>query len=219
MGTRDKFIWPHTKDGEYSVKTGYHMAFSSSQAPTNFPSISTVLSSSFWNQFWNIKTVQKIKLFLWRICHNAVPVKENLLKRRIASSSVCSICNSDIETVEHALLLCPWTKPVWFGSQLQLAPSVNNVTWIDLWLQQLFETLGKQPDYKEHGLSMLAHTLWMIWKGRNSSAFNQQDPNLPSIFIEPLLWQKSFSKPIVKALPGLLAGDLILWLLVGIPLW
>lgn len=50
--------------------------------------------------------------------HDILPVKANLYKRRIAQSNTCQICNQETETSEHTLLLCPWTRPPWFGLSL-----------------------------------------------------------------------------------------------------
>ena len=75
MGAPDRFIWPHNTDGSYSVKTGYHIANESNQYNADRPSTSTILPSSFWNRLWNIKIANKIKIFLWRMCNNALPVR------------------------------------------------------------------------------------------------------------------------------------------------
>ena len=75
------------------------------------------------------------------------------------------------------MLICPWTKLVWLRSQLQIAPSTEDITRIDVWLNQKFEALRMHNDYKEYALSLLANALWMIWKDRNSSVFNHQTPN------------------------------------------
>ena len=74
MGSSDKFTWPHNSHGSYTVKTGYHIAYDNLQQHSNSPSCSITLPSSFWNCLRNIKTAQKMKFFLWRMCNNAIPV-------------------------------------------------------------------------------------------------------------------------------------------------
>ena len=105
-----------TKDANYSLKTGYHVAHMQNIADKGASTSFQQHHPSFWNQVWNIKVPQKIKLFLWKICQNAIPVKDNLFKRKLINSPLCQVCNSERETIEHALLLCPWTSLVWFGS-------------------------------------------------------------------------------------------------------
>lgn len=177
FGVQDRFVWPHTHSGTYSVRTGYHIARSKFQPPQVFPSSSISLNPSFWNQIWSVKTPQKVKIFLWKICQNALPVRENLFRRQMITSPLCPICNSEQETIEHALLLCSWTRQVWFGSQLQIIPTAENVTRIDLWLQEKFILLSAHKDCKEIGISLLANTLWGIWKGRNNFTFNHERLN------------------------------------------
>ncbi|XP_057756413.1 uncharacterized protein LOC130975673 [Arachis stenosperma] len=43
------------------------------------------------------------------------------------------------ETSEHALLLCDWTRAVWFSSQPQCIPLKENVKSIGDWLQQMYK--------------------------------------------------------------------------------
>ena len=130
-----------------------------------FPSSSISLRPNFWSQIWAIKTPQKVKIFLWKFCHNALAVRDNLYRRQICTSPLCPICGSEKETIEHAMLLCPWTGQVWFGSQLQIVPSIENISRIDCWLQEKITLLSAHQDYKETGLSILANTLGEFVKG------------------------------------------------------
>ena len=63
------------------------------------------------------------------------------------------------------MLLCPWTGQAWFGSQLQIVPSIENISRIDCWLQEKITLLSAHQDYKETGLSILANTLGEFGKG------------------------------------------------------
>lgn len=45
-------------------------------------------------------------------------------------------CNNEEEIVEHVLLLCEWTKPVWFGLNLTYVPSRLSISRFDEWLLQ-----------------------------------------------------------------------------------
>ena len=74
MGVPDKFLWPFTKDGCYSVKSGYHYAKQINKKILDNPSISPGINPTIWRILWNLPCPQKIKHFLWRIFHNAVPV-------------------------------------------------------------------------------------------------------------------------------------------------
>lgn len=84
--------------------------------PNPQPSTSAHPDIQIWKMIWGANIPQKIKHFLRRVCHNVLPLKENLFKSKLVNSPPCPIGNAHCETVEHALLLCPWTKAVWFGS-------------------------------------------------------------------------------------------------------
>lgn len=64
---------------------------------------------------------------MWKACHNGLHVKDNLSKRRISNSMECPICGGEVETIKHAPLLCSWTRPFWFGMQLQCTPTPTRV--------------------------------------------------------------------------------------------
>ena len=44
------------------------------------------------------------------MCNNAIPVNWLFWKKRILDSLVCVLCNLGIESVEHLLLKCEWTR-------------------------------------------------------------------------------------------------------------
>ncbi|XP_025636413.1 uncharacterized protein [Arachis hypogaea] len=85
-------------------------------------------------------------MFFWKAVHRILPVNVNLYQRRCAVKPSCSICQAENETVEHALLLCPWTRAVWFGSSLQIAPTANNVSSFEKWMM---DTARNQHIYQQ----------------------------------------------------------------------
>ena len=42
---------------------------------------------TFWNCIWKLRVPNKIKTFLWRVCSEALPTKENLRKRKIIDNA------------------------------------------------------------------------------------------------------------------------------------
>lgn len=78
-------------------------------------STSYTQSELSWKAIWNAKVPERIKEFTWKIKHNAIATRGNLALKRIATDSICPICEKAEETLEHLFLLCPWTSPcvVW----------------------------------------------------------------------------------------------------------
>lgn len=96
---------------------------------------------------------------------NAVPTMKNLHRRKLNKSASCPICNMEAETIEHALLLCPWVECVWFGSPLSLSFNKAGITTLDLWIMSFLNSQLSSCE-KRKLLSMISFFLWAIWKSR-----------------------------------------------------
>lgn len=178
----DKLIWPHEKNGIYSVKSGYHCIHSDIPLKaSSSASSSHSINSKTWNLVWSIKTTPKIQHFLWRVISGSIPTFWNLYKRKILTNPTCCLCGESPETVEHCILLCPWTDNVWFGGALGYIPSKMNITSIDRWLLGIKEGIGAITDDISSLLTYIAQTMWEIWKARNAAIFNFLKPNPESL--------------------------------------
>lgn len=135
------------KIGEYFVKSGYHEIRKNRMGLNSAASTSGVIDSSS-GRF----------IFIWKVYHNILPLRENLWKKKVVQSKICPICHKEDETIEHALLLCDWTRPVWYGSQLQVFER-DGLASIQKWLEGWFMQLQKQPQVKDYGIMILCCSL------------------------------------------------------------
>ncbi|KAM6556999.1 hypothetical protein CsatB_004018 [Cannabis sativa] len=55
----DSYFWQHTSSGHYSVKTGYHVAKTSTNLTQPSPSNTTILKG-WWNSLWSLQIPPKI---------------------------------------------------------------------------------------------------------------------------------------------------------------
>ena len=55
----------------------------------------------------------KVKKILWRACREALPVKMNLVCRRVIEEDVCSHCNLKAEDGFHSLWDCSELSAIW----------------------------------------------------------------------------------------------------------
>ncbi|KAM2968006.1 hypothetical protein FF1_028196 [Malus domestica] len=56
-----------------------------------------------------------------------------LFQRRSCASPLCPLCLEFKESVEHSILLCPWTKAVWFATPLNYQIDIQAITNFDQW--------------------------------------------------------------------------------------
>ncbi|KAM6564495.1 hypothetical protein CsatB_024493 [Cannabis sativa] len=113
----DILIWNGTNTGCYSVKSGYYFANSlAEQQDTG----SSNTYEHWWSKFWKLQLPSKLRIFVWKVFHNVLPVASELNRRHIAASPYCPLCKLQQETIPHALFLCSRAKEVWKISNLNL---------------------------------------------------------------------------------------------------
>lgn len=101
----DRRIWKPTKNGEFSVKTVYHLAVSTSShlLPQR---ASTSYQIKEWQNLSKINGMPRVKSLCWRACLQSLPTKDNLMKRRIIEDPICDLCGGEIESIDHLLIKC-----------------------------------------------------------------------------------------------------------------
>uniref|UniRef100_A0A803NJN4 Reverse transcriptase zinc-binding domain-containing protein n=1 Tax=Cannabis sativa TaxID=3483 RepID=A0A803NJN4_CANSA len=73
--TEDVLIWNGNNSGNYTVKSGYHFAafvadLQDASSTNNF--------EKWWTKFWKLKLPTKLRIFVWKVFHNALPVAAEL---------------------------------------------------------------------------------------------------------------------------------------------
>jgi len=149
----DDIVWSGTKDGNYSVKSGYHaikswedLARTNNSGPSN-------TNDTVWTNLWHLNIPPKYIHLIWRILNNGLPVKTNLVKRGIKSDSLCPRCNRSPETVSHTFMDCDWSQRVWFASSLNINFTTSAYNNFTNWLHEK-STKGKPEEY---GTSLINH--------------------------------------------------------------
>ena len=110
----------------------------------------------------------KIKHFIWRACHNALPTKCNLVRRNIVNLEVCELCNEGQADVIHALWKCRVVENIWsYHSWAQQAANPPPLTFCDL-----FDRFVQVTD--DFGKEFFAIAAWCLWNRRNALHFGCQ---------------------------------------------
>ena len=112
--------WTFTKSGEYTVKSGYHVA-RQVQKEVNWAECSNrAMGGAIWKVQWKLKVPNKIKVFGWRACRNILPTRVNLVHKKIIQDNRCELCKIEAETGIHALWNCSVARDVWVGCSARL---------------------------------------------------------------------------------------------------
>ncbi|MCI09152.1 retrotransposon unclassified-like protein, partial [Trifolium medium] len=113
----DQIMWPHTKDGLYSVKSGYNL-LRHWQNSSNPSSTSSNNYNHIWKKLWNLQTIPRHRVLLWRIINKALPVRSELSKRGVPCIILCPRCLQKEETINHVFMECHHASMIWFDSKL-----------------------------------------------------------------------------------------------------
>lgn len=101
-----------TMNGNFSVRSAYYIQqelIASASAEGSSGSGKTEL----WKEIWGLSVPNVEKNFLWRACHDILPTRENLWKRKVISDPLCPVCGIEVETGFHILWNCPSAMDVW----------------------------------------------------------------------------------------------------------
>ncbi|KAL4271888.1 hypothetical protein GQ457_13G012490 [Hibiscus cannabinus] len=144
-------------------------------APINRP-------PKFWKLLASLYLPPKVRVFVWRAAHHALPMGDRLLQAQL-STGLCPFCLNVVETPTHALRDCPhaWHTLLLAGFDTTfLGSSLTNVReWLELGSTTLPADL----------FLLLLVLSWNIWNSRNDFVHNShfQPPWLLVLNSETLL--------------------------------
>ena len=108
----DTAVWGGTRDGVYSVRSGYHTLLEESYRDNPGPS-DISFEVQVWHTIWSLQVPAKVRHFLWRAYHESLPTRINLQHRHVLTDPRCESCNDMNETVIHALWQCKSLEAIW----------------------------------------------------------------------------------------------------------
>ncbi|KAK2419405.1 Ribonuclease H superfamily protein [Trifolium repens] len=163
----DQLMWPHAKDGKYSVKSGYNL-LSQWNNVNNVGSSHSNSQDNTWKKLWSLHTIPRHKVLIWRIIHKAITVKSELSKRGVNCNVLCPRCLIKEETIDHTFMHCPHATKIWFGSKLGICFDHRHSN-ISEWIQHVINCLNKDD------VIYMAAVLYGIWYARNLKVFEDKD--------------------------------------------
>ncbi|KAF7810508.1 putative ribonuclease H protein [Senna tora] len=139
--TVDELILPE-------IKTAYkaaHQSYSSSNRWVAYKGV------------WNMNVPPKIRNFIWRAYRNILPTCIVLRNRGIDIDNKCCMCNSEEETIRHALYGCSVLQDFWRNRGLRFEDvGGNGISFID-WFQGQLRSLNNR---EVETYCILASKIW-----------------------------------------------------------
>lgn len=121
-----------------------------------------------WVLIWKLPGPPKLRHFLWSVCKGSFATKHTLFNRYCVPSPVCERCNTDPETILHALCDCPNAVDIW-----RLFPAASVVCDAPRDSAAVFLMWSYQHASGDEFL-LLCTTLWASWFLRNKEVYTTE---------------------------------------------
>ncbi|XP_018473662.1 uncharacterized protein LOC108844873 [Raphanus sativus] len=161
----DRDIWAFTDQGAYTVKSGYWFAANVVKNPTMQRSQQAQEVIDLKKKIWKVKTLPKIRMFLWRAVSGALAVAERLNTRGMQVNETCKLCNADTESINHVLFQCQPAKDL---LQVTNFPADTQPPRSLLENVKIAIKLTAEANIGTEKNRAIPWLLWSIWKNRNA---------------------------------------------------
>jgi hypothetical protein len=165
-GEPNAFTWLMSDSGSNSAASAYRLQFLGS---TESPLVASI---------WDAWAPAKYRQLAWLIVQNRVLTADRLMARQRPNSYFCPLCWRNLETAEHLLVECPWSRNLWtlVASRFGLA-SLGPETWrssgpLPAWLASL---ASAAPTEVKACKSIALLVIWAIWRERNDRIFRARE--------------------------------------------
>ena len=151
-------FWPFSRDGRFSVKSGYHRLMELDETEMH-GTTQTGTAAPVWKTIWRLNVPNRVKSLVWRAGRDALPTRVNLVRRRVLTDALCPECKVQSEDTQHALWSCPILKDVW---KVNFEKLVTDTGSCSNFLEVLERAAAEKPS-----LDLFAMIVAEIWQRRN----------------------------------------------------
>ncbi|XP_071726753.1 uncharacterized protein [Rutidosis leptorrhynchoides] len=159
VGDIDTWKWRLQSSGNFSTKVLSNLIDEKQLGGSGSTHLSTLL---------NYLIPKKVEIFIWRLRYKRLPVKVELDKRGLDLGSIrCSLCDVDLESVDHIFLHCPVARDIW--GRIFRWNNISNVNF------QNIEDICRENDSSSVSSKIWQGVKWagcyFIWQNRNNNIF------------------------------------------------
>jgi hypothetical protein len=156
---RDKLIWHPSNTSIFTMWSANHLAVERSET-LHEESSCRITRKNVWESIWKWKIPNAAKMFVWKVCKNILPTKDNPMRWKVTQEACCLICNGSVEMAKHILWECPSAQDVWGGSKIIFQKSLcvgENFMGV---LEYL---MGKCSVMELELVGVIASRIWRRW--------------------------------------------------------
>lgn len=122
--TVDRVVWAFLKSGKFTVRSCYHNLLEGKIGATEEVMVSREVDGMHWNWLWKLRIPPKVRVFLWRACHDIIPTRCALVRRHVGSEPFCEFCKREVETESHLFFKCLFFASLWLEPPFNLGQEV-----------------------------------------------------------------------------------------------
>jgi ribonuclease HI len=149
-----------------------------------------------WHKIWQINAPNEVWMFIWRLVHNSLPVKRNLVRRGVKVDMLCPMCKRLDEDCGHLFFKCKYAKLCW---------RLMNMEALRTLLEDCHsgkETINKIWTFDKSEQLKVIVLLWRWWSARNKVNERGKMLNLAEIQSSVLFYFSEFEKLSIYAQPA-----------------
>ena len=137
-----------------------------------------------WKLIWGAPVQQRIRAFLWIVCHERLLGNVMRFKRHMTDDPKCFVCGAPEESTIHILRDCPLARMVWKTLGGPAVASAFYTPSIKEWITMNL-THNEDTDFPVW-TTLFCLSVWWIWKWRNCIVFgrNQEVPQDIGAFLQ-----------------------------------
>ncbi|XP_020190758.2 uncharacterized protein [Aegilops tauschii subsp. strangulata] len=167
---RDYMAWNFSNNGQFSVKSAYHLCMSLSGVKTGqLGSSMPSRDHKAWLALWDTNAPGKAKIHAWRLMKNGLAGGNELHRRRIKPGVFCCAFGRE-ETTFHRFWACPHSVLFWKhlcedkGEPVVQPPMMDgSLNSLVAWLKSWFADAGAAER------ETMIHALYGLWCARNET--------------------------------------------------
>ncbi|MCH84746.1 hypothetical protein A2U01_0005581 [Trifolium medium] len=112
IAQEDCWRWRADPVAGFTAKSAYHILI---LLKIPVPQLNQ-LQQFVFNNIWKSAAPSKVIVFSWQLMHDRIPTKQNLALRgaHTGNDTLCSFCNSTVETSVHLFLHCGVSAKIWY---------------------------------------------------------------------------------------------------------